>query len=173
MTLTAARTAVRYLLDEPVAKMWSNDEINAWLNDGLRSMCIRRGIEQIWEDDLVAETDMGLPTDLISLYRVTVEDEAVIDFKPPFAGVLVFNQPQTGTVKVYGTRAPDAATEELGFELPDAFVEGCIDYACWAANQKDEQSPEGMFYWNLFLAKRQEWELSRKFAPTSMTNNWM
>jgi hypothetical protein len=76
-------------------------------------------------------------------------------------------------LEVYGTRTPDTMTSEVDFELPDAFVEGCIDYACWAANQKDEHYAEGGFYWNLFLAKRQEWELSRKFAPTSMTNNWM
>jgi hypothetical protein len=172
MTLAAALLKVRYLLDEPVAKMWSDVEINAWLNDGQRSMCVRRGIEEIWTDTLAAETEAWLPTDFLSIYRVTVAALPVTAYTI-FHNTLTFDEAQTGAVKVYGTRAPDTITSLVDFELPDAFVEGCIDYACWAANQKDEQSPEGGFYWNLFLAKRQEWELSRKFAPTSMTNNWM
>lgn len=255
MTLAAALTKVRYLLDEPTAKMWSDVEINAWLNDGQRSMCIRRGIEEIWWDtfvpgslsgcstpasvalaatsmtvtdtdataghlpmwyeftiagdtqtyaltaeaiqtatgvaisftpglkvaitsaqlisgDAVTLRDVPLPTGFLSLYKVTVDDEAVTAYTI-YHNTLIFDEDQEETVKVYGTRAPDTATADVDFELPDAFVEGCIDYACWAANQKDEHYDEGGFYWNLFLAKRQEWELSRKYASTSMTNEWM
>jgi hypothetical protein len=174
MTLADATARVRYLLDEPTAKMWSDVEIAAWLNDGQRAMCVRRGIEEVWTGTLAAATEVWLPVGFQSIYKVTVGGEDVTDTEYfLFHDTLTFEDAQTGTVKVYGTRAPATVNSGVDFELPDPYVEGCIDFACWAANQKDENYAEGGFYFGKFQQKRQEWEQSKKYVPTRMASRWM
>lgn len=171
MTLADAIARVRYLLDEPTAKMWSDAEITAWLDEGQKAMCEKRGIEEIWTEELTAATTVTLPTDFMSIYKVDVEDETP-DFLT-FDNALRFTEAQTGTLTVYGTRAPDTLTSSQDFQLPNSFVDGAIYYACWAANQKDENYAEGGYYQGLFRDKRTAWENSRKYTPVRFAAKWL
>jgi hypothetical protein len=184
MTFANAIARVRYLLHEPVAKMWSDAEIGIWLNDGQRAMCVRRGIEEIWTDELTAESSAVVTSDLLSIYKVVLEGETLKRYAYKiFHNTIFFVEDytdtakvQTGTLEVYGTRAPvDAATTPVAvdFEIPDTFMDGPIYYAMEMANMKDEQYPEAQIYVQLFAVAQRAWETSRKYATTSMTSQWI
>jgi hypothetical protein len=174
MTLANAIVRLRYLLHEPVAKMWSDAELGIWLNDGQRAMCVRRGIEEIWTDTLTAETSAVVTVDFQTIYKVVLADETVrhSDYNI-FHNTITFDEAKTGTLEVYGSRAPVEATVGVDFELQDRFMEGPIYYAMSQANLKDENYLEAQLYLQLFTMKQRDWEASKKYAHSSMTNEWM
>ena len=170
MTLAEALAKVRYLLDEPTAKMWADAELEGYISQGQKAMCQRRGIEEVWTAEISAAETVELPTDFATIYKLDVEEEEPEYFF--FNHTIRFDEAQTGTLTVYGTRAPDTLTSAVDFQVPDAFADGAVYYACWAANQKDENYQEAGYYRGLFEQKKQEWERSRKYAPSGFGETW-
>lgn len=182
MTFANAIARVRYLLQEPVAKMWSDAEIGLWLNDGQRAMCVRRGIEEIWTDTLTAEISAVVTTDFQSIYKITVTEgtsdpETLLRSEYTiFHNTITFLEAKTGTLTIYGTREPTSAAATpvaVDFELPDRYMDGPIYYAMEDANLKDENYSEAQIYAQLFAGKKFEWESSHKYTTPAMTRQWM
>jgi hypothetical protein len=179
MTLANAVVRLRYLLHEPVAKMWADTELGIWLNDGQKAMCVRRGIEEVWTDTLAAEESAVVTTDFQSIYKVTFaetgeEAETLLrsDYSI-FHNTITFTEEKTGDLEVWGTRQPVQAISATEFELPEQFMDGPIYYAMEQANLKDENYAEAQIYQQLFSMKQMEWERSHKYASSAMTNQWM
>jgi len=67
MTLAEALAKVRYLLDEPTAKMWADAELEGYISQGQKAMCQRRGIEEVWTAEISAAETVELPTDFATI----------------------------------------------------------------------------------------------------------
>jgi hypothetical protein len=153
MTLANAIVRLRYLLHEPVAKMWA--------------------------DTLTAETSAVVTTDFQSIYRVTFAEtgedaETLLRSEYSiFHSTITFTEEKTGTLEVWGTRQPVTAVSATEFEVPEQFMDGPIFYAMEMANLKDENYAEAQIYQQLFAMKQAEWERSHKYARSAMTNQWM
>jgi hypothetical protein len=179
MTLADAVIRLRYLLHEPVEKMWTTVELGIWLNDGQRVMCTRRGIEEVWTDTLAAEDSAVVTTDFQSIYKVTFantgEDAKTLlrSEYSIFHNTITFTEEKTGDLEVWGTRQPVQAISATEFEIPEQYMDGPIYYAMEAANLKDENYAEAQIYQQLFALKQAEWERSHKFARSQMTDQWM
>jgi hypothetical protein len=181
MTLAVAVARVRYLLQEPVAKMWADTEIGYWLNDGQKAMCVRRGIEEIWTDTLVAEYSAVVTTDFYTIYKVTfAETGETAETLDPTAYSYFHNtvtfipaEAKTGDLEVWGVRGPALAAGSTEFELPERYMDGPINYAMKQANLREENYTEAQIYSQLFEQNRFDWETSARIAKSSMKNVWL
>lgn len=71
-TLSDVRTDVRSRLDESSARLWTDAELNRWINEALRDIARRCETLQAYDDiNVTANTqEYTLPTDLLRVYRV-------------------------------------------------------------------------------------------------------
>jgi hypothetical protein len=72
VTLLAARTEARSLLDEPSAQFWSDNQLNSWLNQGAQD--IARQAQALWMQTQIpavpGQQYYRLPDDFLGVHRI-------------------------------------------------------------------------------------------------------
>jgi hypothetical protein len=95
VTLTAALTNIRSLLDEPNPQFWSNAELTQWINEACtesaRKAEWKRAIANIDVDALTQK--YTAPTDVYRIYRIEFQPDAGIDtYTVEFRGYMEMDQ---------------------------------------------------------------------------------
>jgi len=176
MQLSELRNRVYSELSEEQNRFFDDEEINQWLNEGLRE--IAKKAEHLHE---VAHTDTSadvkkysLPSDFLEYYRIEFNDDKLekVPMNSDKDGFwiwgeeinLTFNPSNNDELGIYYIRIPeeminDTDTPELEVEYQDLLIQ----YSLYRAYQKDEKYQQADIHYRDF--QRGIVEMQERYSP--------
>lgn len=159
MLQTTLITKVRSMLNEPISSVWTDADLIAWAEEGMKTLCNRVGI-------VTSQNSPAYPTVLMNPVLKNVSKVLWINngvpsvlYNPRFiidgSNIIFYPPLYTGYVTIYGTKAP---TDFYNYEIEPGYEGALCAYVCSYATQKEELIAESTQWYNIFNLERQKRE---------------